>query len=80
MVAGWTTDFVRFPDGRFRVCHDPSVLATRIHWGKSWHDFSGPHTVEAAVVIAREILMDCPHVLRVTIQGFDGTETVVFAC
>jgi hypothetical protein len=80
MVGGWTTDFVRFADGNFRVCTDPHVLAQRCFFGGSGHDFSGPMTVDAAFVVARTILFQSSRVTSVTIRNFDGQDFVLFSC
>jgi hypothetical protein len=80
MFARWTTNHVRFADGIYRICTDPTVLAQSIKWGKSSHDFSGPHSVDAAFVTARSILRDCPNVPTVTITDFSGDQFVLFSC
>jgi hypothetical protein len=80
MLGKWNTSYVKFADGRYRICSNPEVLIVSMKWDKSTHKPSGPTSVDAAFVTARNILRCGKGVEIVTIKDYAGKEYVLFSC
>ena len=84
----WTTQYARNPDGSFSVFVNTSQLASKMFWHNphkgskrgSWHEFSGPMTVDSALDVARIIMLAHSRILDVTVRDFSGHDFVLFRC